>query len=87
MTLPQSGDVLVKGSFREIYRPDSKSYGLRKFFPLDDFQNPTFVSGDFKNGGDIVFVLDMVLGSQPPHDVTRCSSSLRRRCSRCGKCC
>jgi hypothetical protein len=44
--------------------PSRKTYGKQKFIELEKLHNCTFVSGDFMNGGDITFVLNMLVTQQ-----------------------
>jgi hypothetical protein len=41
--------------------PSRKTYGKQKFIELEKLHNCTFVSGDFMSGGDITFVLNMLV--------------------------
>ncbi len=41
--------------------PSRKTYGKQKFIELEKLHHCTFVSGDFQNGGDITFVLNMLV--------------------------
>ena len=41
--------------------PSRKTYGKQKLIELEKLHHCTFVSGDFQNGGDITFVLNMLV--------------------------
>jgi hypothetical protein len=44
-----------------VLYPSRKTYGKQKLIELEKLHNCTFVSGDFQNGGDITFVLNMLV--------------------------
>lgn len=44
-----------------VLYPSRKTYGKQKFIELEKLHHCTFVSGDFQGGGDITFVLNMLV--------------------------
>ena len=44
-----------------VLYPSRKTYGKQKFIELEKLHHCTFVSGDFQEGGDITFVLNMLV--------------------------
>jgi hypothetical protein len=51
-----------------VLYPSRKTYGKKKMIELEKLHSCTFVSGDFQNGGDITFVLNMLVTQRETQD-------------------